>query len=544
MKALRIDLTRERISEEEIEADYLGGRGLGVQVLSREVDPKVEPLSWDNKLIFSIGPITGTRIPFSGRCNATSKSPLTGTIFSSNAGGMFGYEISKTGYKAILIEGRAEEPLYLKIEKEAELLSADNLWGKTVSEVVDALKKERMRETNIACIGPAGENLVRFANIMVQGHRAFGRGGLGAVMGSKKLKAVVVKGTEKAKAERYSRLVKALKRKIIDTPSALKTQGTSNILAVLQGINALPSKNFLERGFDGAGKISGDVLKEYTTKSGTCHSCIVACKRITKSERYGITTDGPEYETLATFGAHICNDDIESIIKANDLCDDLGLDTISMGNAIAHFMEYSGGWGDYEIALELVEKTAYRRGIGDRLAEGVARYASSEGREGISVKGLDLPGYHPNALHGQALAFATSNRGADHLYSSYYLKEMVRKDRRELKKEKIARLIYNENRNAVLDSLILCKFSMRFYDMRDYLAIASLALGREVTEEEFLELGGRIVAAERLFNIKAGFSRKDDALPKRFEVPEMEEALKEYYAQRGWSEEGVPSANI
>jgi aldehyde:ferredoxin oxidoreductase len=533
VKILRVNLSKESFREEEVEVDSLvGGRGLAVHLLANEVDPKVDPLSADNKIIFSIGPLTGTQIPFNGRCNVTSKSPLTGTICNSNAGGMFGYELSKTGYEAIIIEGKSAAPVYLKVSEEPEVIDASSIWGRTVSETVNLLGKEGIPKGKIACIGPAGENLVKFANIMVQGHRAFGRGGMGAVMGSKKLKAVILNGS-KTRGKKYRGIARRLRKKVRDTPSGLKTQGTSNILAVLQGIGALPTKNFQLSHFENADRINGEALKKHTLRSDSCHSCIVACKRITESKRYNIVTDGPEYETLAAFGSYIFNDDLESIIKANDLCDDVGVDTISMGSAVAHFMEAEERWGDYELAHRLILETAYRKGIGKQLAEGTQRYAESIGIEPIVIRGMDLPGYHPKALYGQGLAFLTSNRGADHLYSSYYLEEIGRKDRKKLNREKIAGIIENENKNAILDSLILCKFSLRFYNMDDYLKLLSLAMGREVGRDEFHEIGERIIEKERNFNLKAGVN-VEDRLPKRISIPGADQALREYYVLRGW----------
>jgi|Deesub1362A_J573_1020465.scaffolds.fasta_scaffold00109_40 aldehyde:ferredoxin oxidoreductase len=539
LKILRVNLSKESIKEEEIEqGDFIGGRGLGVYIASRELDPKVEAFSEGNKIIISNGPLAGTLVPFSGRCNVTSKSPLTGTLFSSNAGGMFSYELSKTGYDVIIIEGKSNDPVYLKVGDDSQIVNATEIWGKTVFETLEFFKKTGLEKGKVACIGPAGENLVRFANIMVQGHRAFGRGGLGSVMGFKKLKAVVLDGSQHKK-KKFEELARELRKKIKRISSPLKTQGTSNILAIIQEIRSLPTKNFQHKEFENADMINGDALRKYTLRSDTCYSCIIACKRITRSERYGIVTDGPEYETLAAFGSYICNYDIESIIKANDLCDNMGIDTISMGSAIAHFMEASGKWGDYELAHELIVKTAYRDGIGDKLAEGSARFAKDMGIEAIAVKGMDLPAYHPQGLYGQGLAFVTSNRGADHLYSSYYLEELKRKDREALSKEKIPEIIANENKNAILDSLILCKFSRRFYSIEDFLKLLSITMSRDISEEEFYEMGGKIITEERRFNFKAGIT-KEDVLPSRISIPGLKEALREYYLLRGWDKEGAP----
>ncbi|MEE9152209.1 MAG: aldehyde ferredoxin oxidoreductase family protein [Thermoplasmata archaeon] len=548
-KSLEVDLSRWKIHEKNLSEEFrkfLGGRGVAVKLMIELVEPKVEPLSPENKLIFSTGALINSRIPMSGRSNTTSISPLTNTIFSSNVGGMLGHCLSSTGYDVLVIHGQATEPLYLTIGEKSSLHPARDVWSKDVFETTDYLvEKHGVAEENIACIGLAGEHQNYFGNIMVQKHRAFGRGGLGAVMGYKKLKAIVFQGNKERQEPRFKDLSKRLREKIANINTKLKTQGTSGVVNTANKNGAFPTRYFITNEFEFADKINGDVLESHKVKNGTCYSCPVACKMITKSERYGIVTDGPEYETIVFQGSNLGISDFEAIIKSNDLCDRYGLDTISSGNIMGAFIEacqkgkidHSISWGEGEKVHELIERIAKNKEIGQELQHGTNAFCKKYGIEAVTVKGLDVPGHDPRALHGMALGYATSNRGADHLYSTTYKDEYNHPQRQEIA-GKAKLLIGNENRNAVLDSLGLCKFSTSFYRDDDYLEIMAALLEREVNIKEFQSIGSKIVDMERSLNNKRGFDSSDDVLPDRVRVPNLEAELQEYYKLRDWTTDG------
>ncbi len=552
MKILRVNLRRETGDVEEVDPEvssFIGGRGLGVALFTREVEPSVEPLHQENKLIFTPGALTGSSIPFSARHSTTSISPLTETIFSSNAGGNFGCELLRTGYSGVIIEGRASSPLYLWIDESGvEFRDASHLWGSDVFSTTMRLKKEcKVRFRNILVIGTAGERGVYFANIMTQLHRAFGRGGLGAVMGSKNLKAIVATGNASIPSDQYRDIEAGLWKKVVDGVAGLKLMGTSSILQVVNDNNALPTRNYSTTVYEDAEMINGEALREYTINQSTCHSCLIACKRVTKSKKHGIITEGPEYETLMSFGSNLCVNDLDDIIKSNYLCNRYGLDTLSTGAAIATLMEasengrvqYEIEWGDGEKVHEVIELIAKRKGIGAELACGARAFAERCRVPSYTVKGMDLPGHDARGAAGQGLSYAVSNRGADHLYSMEYIEEYGDPMRNNIS-GKAERVIYNENRNAVLDSISLCKFSVRFYTLEDYLKVLSKITG-DASEEYMQRLGSRIVQMEREFNCKRGFNRKDDTLPEIMKPAGFEEELDRYYELRGWKENGCPS---
>ena len=550
MMAIEVNLSNKKISCTTLSDEYkkfLGGRGLAVKLFTELVKPRVEPLSPENMLIFTTGALINSRIPMSGRSNATSISPLTNTIFSSNVGGMFGHSLSSTGYDILMVSGGAAQPLYLTIGEKTLLHNAKDIWGKDVFKTTNNLmKKHDVKEGNIACIGLAGENQNYHGNIMIQKHRAFGRGGLGAVLGYKRLKAIVFKGNKKRYEPRFKQLSKRLRKKIAGINTKLKTQGTSGIVNTANKNEAFPTRYFVTNKFKFADKINGDVMESHKLKKDTCYSCPVACKMITKSEKYRIITDGPEYETIVFQGSNLGISNFDAIIKSNDLCDRYGLDTISSGNIMGAFIEacergkvdYKITWGAVKKVHGLIEKMAHKKGIGIELQNGTNAFCKKFGIEAMTVKGLDVPGHDPRALHGQALGYATSNRGADHLYSTTYKDEYNHELRQDIS-GKANLLIRNENRNAVLDSLGLCKFSTTFYQDNDYLEIMGVLLERKVSMEEFQSFGSEIVDMERTFNNKRGFDSSYDALPKRINIPNLKNELKRYYRLRGWSSKGI-----
>ena len=560
VRVLRVDLSNSKVSVEVIKerpVGAIGGRGLATYLLLREVDANALPLDAENKLIFSNGPLCDTQIPFSGRTNVTSISPLTNTILSSNAGG----GISFGKYAVIIIEGQAESPVYLHIGKggtkdvreHVQIIDAADIWGRgTIETTLMLTQRHNLYNNPVIAIGPAGENQVHFASITTRLHHVFGRGGLGAVMGSKNLKAIVSsQGNERRYAGRISisctELETHLIKKVFDTPSSLKTQGTVSVLDTVNANEALPTRYFSDVTFESADRINGKAFDEYVVGRTTCVGCTVACKKITYSKKHDVTASGPEYETVMSFGSNGGNSDIEDIIKSNHLCNDLGMDTISCGNVISALMSASESglvapsdmisFGDSP--HEMMGSIAQRSGIGNLLADGVEVFSKHVGIESMTVKGLDLPGHDARGVAGQGLGYMTSNRGADHLYSSFFAHEYNRADRHDVR-NKAGALIAAENANAFFDSMILCRFSKMFFEKSDLEDILSSVIQAPASFDDIQTIGSDIIEMERRFNCMRGFSALNDILPERMRPEHVEEELASYYRLRGWNENGCP----
>jgi len=575
-KILRVNLNAGKCDVEGLDYDiaskYIGGRGYGVKVLFHELKVGIDPFSEENKLIFMTGPLTGLA-PASGRSAVISKSPLTGGIFDANTGGSWGVELKKAGFDGIIIEGASKKPVYLSVKDgKAELKSAEKLWGKNTFEVKEYLEKEEGGK--VACIGLAGENLVKYACIMNDGDRTAGRGGLGAVMGAKKLKAIVVKGENKLKPvneyafqEYYKKMLEILKGHPL-TGDGLGRFGTLILVNPINKHGIFPIKNFRGGYIKEADQISGETMSKYLVKKKACALCPIACGRIAK---IGETeTSGPEYETTWALGPQCGITDAETIAKANNLCNDYGLDTISMGNTLGFAMECSEKglikedirYGDGNAVLRLIEQTARREGLGNLLAEGTKRISEKVGGKefAIHVKGLELPAYDPRGVKGQALAFCTSNRGGCHLRGYMIPAEVLAQPRYldNMKTEGKAKMVKElEEIMAVLDSLSICKFTIFAifhtlnWESDLYAKLLTTATGFYFDEKELRKAGERIFNLERCFNLREGFTSKDDALPARFKEPikggpadgavaNVDEMLSEYYQLRGWDENGVP----
>lgn len=555
-KTVTIDLTDSSIKETKIDTgilhSFIGGRGLGVKLFYDAVDPSIDPLSPENILIFATGPLTGTLAPMSGRHAMVSKSPLTGTIFDSSSGGFFGKELKFAGLDALVIKGAAEAPVYVSINNDdINIHQAKGLWGENVRSCTGKLSSQG----RVACIGRAGERLVPIASVMNDYNHACGRGGMGAVMGSKNLKALVVKGIKKPLIADESGFRKAREealRLIKQGPMSSKglhTYGTSALMNLMNYLKVMPSGNFRDTEFRGAEKVSGDFIKEnYNIKNNTCYNCMIGCRHVIKSGALeGLEI--PEYETLWAYGPDNNNSDLEAVIRANRLCNDYGIDTISSGSTIAAYAEIMGQ--DFKEFSELVKNIGEKEGIGKELGRGSRSFAKAHGKDDVAMhsKGLELPGYDPRSVLGMALSYATSNRGGCHLraytVSPEILGKPVKVDRFTFvgKPELVKKL---QNETASLDSLVLCMFSTFAMANGEFAAMLRTATGVNYSTEEFMKCGERIWNLERMFNIRAGFSRNDDTLPERFfesegiNREEFEKALDEYYLLRGWDENGVP----
>lgn len=554
-KTAIVNLTKSTVeiapTDLELFHDYLGGRGYASKLLFDLVGVDADPLGPDNVIIFSIGSFGGSVWPTSGRGHVTFKSPATDAYGHANSGGFFGAELAQTGFDAVVVVGKADVPSYLYInDGTIEIRSAEKLWGMEVGAASDVLEPMG----RVALIGPAGENLVKIAAIINDRSRAAARGGGGAVMGSKNLKAVVVKGDKRRGfPEKFVAIGKRNFKRIKDDfrLETLNRFGTSILLDIQNKSGSLPSKNHQTVQVDDVRKLQATTLHKYVLKGKGCYACPVKCGRVSEvpDGRYSCKTGGPEYESVAAIGPMTLVDDIEAIIYANMRCNELGLDTISAGGTIAFAMEchqkglLSDGdvslqWGDTECVLALLEMIAHRQGLGNTLAEGSLRAAALIGpgaeQYAMQVKGLELPRQDPRVAKGFGLGHAVSNRGADHLYglptidaanmrdvAERYFDADIIDDLLDTQKEeyKPDEVVLGENYCAVIDSVGICKLiSAENHCLKpeDIAEGLSALWGKPWTAEDVLRAGERIVNLERMFNVLHGYSRKNDYLPERF----------------------------
>ncbi|MBN1889501.1 MAG: aldehyde ferredoxin oxidoreductase family protein [Thermoflexales bacterium] len=574
-QVLDIDLTTSSYKtyplDMEMARQYIGGRGLGARLLWDLVGPGVDPLAEENVLIFTNGPLTGTGYQTSNRFSVSTKSPLTGTILDANSGGFWGMQFRKTGYAALIVRGKAPKPVWIEIKPGVVAFhDAAPLWGMRVFAVTERLGQNNNKR-NVLCIGPAGENLSRMAAIMNDRERALGRGGPGAVMGSKNLKAIVVEGSQRpeiADKERFKFMLYETRKLLAASPltsQALPEFGTVVLMNIMNHVGALSTRNHQQTQFEGAEAISGEALSEsYLVKNAACWACPIGCTRVSRTGKG--ESEGPEFETTWAFGAQCGVDDLEAIIEVNALCNDLGLDTISAGSTIACAMELSEkGYLDSELRFgradllaRCVEDMAYRRDLGADMADGSLRLASKYGHPelSMSVKGLEMPAYDPRGLQGQGLLYATSNRGACHMRGNMVGLEVLGLpkliDRFQVQ-GKSSFVILNQNSNAAIDSLVVCKFTNMGVADEYFARVLSAVTGVPYATGDMIKAGERVWNLERLYNLREGFTRKDDTLPPRLltEAPadgpskgwvsHLEPMLEEYYRTRSWDENGVPT---
>jgi len=576
-KILEITLEDKSYREINLSEDYyfkfLGGRGLGVRLFLDYAIPEIDPLSGDNPIIFAAGPLTGTVIPSSGRLAVISRSPQTGTIFDSNAGGFWGAELKKTGYDAIIIIGSLGQLSRLEIDADGvRFIEAGQLKNNKATTTWDYLNKSIPDYRHIY-IGPAGENLVRFSSITVGRGRNFGRGGLGSILGSKNIKAISIKGNKKVEIHNQAKALK-IRDKAADwleenpvTSNSMNRYGTSILVNLINEAGVLPTRNFQETQFANADKISGESLESKTVSSkSSCYNCPIICSRKLKTSD-GQDKSSPEYESLGLLGANLGIDDLDRVNHLNHLCNQLGLDTISTSSVIAAYIEMAEKslieadirFGDSQKIEELINKIAAREGIGREMALGAKEFASSKGYPELAmqVKGLDLPAFDPRGMKGQALGYMTSNRGACHIRANMMNLEIFAdqdKIDRYSEEGKAALLIEQQDFNAILDSLIVCKFTLLALAAGFYQEMLEAVTGIDFNGE-FFEIGSRIWNLERMINIKAGFNRDDDYLPERFSnqggsgpskdsLVDQDKLLNEYYALRGWDKTGRPKENL
>ncbi|WP_332750437.1 aldehyde ferredoxin oxidoreductase family protein [Hydrogenophaga sp.] len=602
-KILRVNLTAGTVKSEPLNTEwaraYIGSRGLGSKYLVSEVDPKVDPLSPENKIIWATGPLTGTMASTGGRYTVITKGPLTGAIACSNSGGYWGAELKMAGWDMIIFEGKSPKPVYLYInDDEAELRDAGHLWGQSVWKTEEVLKSSLQDPlVRVSSIGKAGENGVLYAAVVNDLHRAAGRSGVGAVMGSKNLKAIAVRGTKGVGNIRDPKAFMKTtfeKKKILAenavTGQGLPAYGTQVLMNVINEIGALPTRNHRDVQFEGAKDISAEAMvtpresdgKKHLVTNQACFGCTIACGRISKMDenhftvknkpQYWGANGGLEYEAAWALGAANGVNDLEALQYANLLCNEEGFDPISFGATVGAVMElYEMGvltkeqlgidanFGSAQALAHFAEITAKGEGFGKEIGMGSARLTKKYGHPDLSmsVKGQEFPAYDGRAIQGIGLAYATSNRGACHLRGYTIASEVlgipVKTDPVESEgKPELVKAF--QDATAAFDSSGLCVFTTFAWGVADLAPQLQAACNEEFTTEELEKIGERIWNMEREFNNAAGFTSKDDSLPKRLlteaaktgaskgMVSKLPEMLPKYYAARGWDTEGRPTA--
>ncbi len=582
-RILTIDLSRKTFSIDPIGSDILettlGGRGLAAHLLLEKNPPNVDPLAPENNLIFTSGPATGSPVWGSCRHGVYTKSPQTGFFSESYSGGTVAKYIGTTGFDAIVIHGKAESPVWLDIDEKGVVFHpADELWGLDTFQTEDRVKARIKEDTSksgrcgVVCIGPAGENQVVFAVIENDYWRSAGRTGTGAVMGSKKIKAIAFRGSLKKSFADKQRLVefsRTLATEAKDDAGVLayKTMGTPMLVDIMNKVGGFPTRFWKKGRFDRYEAINASALHERCDVTAhACLKCFIACGRLStiKAGRHkGLKIEGPEYETIYAFGGLCEIDSIEEIAYLNDLCDRLGMDTITAGNLAALTIEASQqnrinlkiDYGQVDVIAQLLEDIAYRREIGAVLAEGIRAAAREWGMEdqAIHVKGLEPAGYDPRVLKGMGLAYGTSPRGACHLRATFYKPELSGVIDPDAIKGKAAVFTEWEDRLTIFDTLILCRFYRDLYQWEEVATIVNGITGMSLDTKGLRSIAARITDNTRRFNIREGLTPEDDQLPRRFSreaLPEtgkrisradMQQLLQEYYRARGWDENGVPA---
>ncbi|GAB4352770.1 MAG: aldehyde ferredoxin oxidoreductase family protein [Candidatus Abyssubacteria bacterium] len=604
---LRVDLTKGEVKEtsfpEDWKISYLGGTGVAARIIYDEVPPDADAFDPRNVVCIFTGPYTGTGAPTSGRYGVAAKSPLTRGWGEATASGFWAPELKFAGFDGIVVTGKSEKPVYLLIDDgRAELKPADDLWGKTTGVTDEILREKHGEKVKVLSIGPAGEKLVRFACVISDKGRAAGRCGIGAVLGSKKLKAIAVRGTQRvsvADPDKFSALRREYTRTIKDSIGALTMSvGTAGVLATSASIGDFPVKNWQLASLEGAERLGpGNDLDKILVKPWACYSCPIGCGRTVRVDKEvaGVEpfeSHAPEYETMGTFGGALLISDIETVATANHICNEYGMDTISAGGIVAFAFEafdrgilnvgdigFELKWGDGEAAVKLAQMIAKREGIGKLLGEGPAIAAKEIGRGAeefaLHVKGMGIPSHDPRVYIGSGLEYAVSNRGACHLqgfsetYESieYFFAPAMEAQLHEQKgigledwrfwglpwgkqhdPEKKGKTVYlSMAAHNAFDSIILCKF-MPYCDMtsgKEIVNMLNAIMGTDLTRDSLTEIGERLIALKRAFNMRCGLTKADDRLPKRLTTPApdgegkhgsvpLDVLMKDFYEAAGW----------
>ena len=583
-KILRVDLTAETAytvpTPVEAMHKFLGGRGLGAHFLWEEVDPGSDPHGPENMLIFMTGPLTGTLMPGSNKVNVTFKSPLTGTYSYSLCGGHWGPELKFAGYDGLIIEGQSKDPVYLWIDDDSvEIRPAEFLWGKPIPETESLIKKDVGGDAQVhaAVIGPAGENLNRMACITADWHREFGRGGCGAVMGSKKLKGIALRGTGSIKVSDPEGLMahaQKLYGYLEEHPKLRdrRNYGTAELMEGINGNGMLATRNFTGNYFQDAWRLAGPKMREdIVVGDASCYGCPVACgkRSLVRSEKYGeVLVEGPEFETIGLLGSNCGVSDWDALLKATWICDSTGMDTMNAGGCVALAMECyekgiinredTGGidlrFGNGEALVAVLQMMATREGIGNILADGIKPAAEHFGvpQLGMHSKGQGLAVYDPRGVKGMALTYATSPKGAHHMVATTFGGEIAAGNRLSIEgKGDLQRT--HQFSMAIVDSLLLCSTMRPGIGLKDMALGYTLVTGLPMTDDELQLTAERVVNLERMYNVRMGYSRSQDTLPSRIlkegttdgpsqgSTVDLDRMLDEFYRIMGWDENGVPT---
>jgi len=592
-KILRVDLSRGKVSEEPLDsrigAQYLGGTGYGARILYNEVPPTVDPLGVENKLVFMTGPMTATRFPTTARYVVVTKSPLTGIMVNGSSSGYWGMEFKNTGHDGIIIEGKSPKPVYLYIkDDQVEIKEASDLWGEDALATQDLIRKELGdQKIRVACIGPAGEKQVLLACIINDEGRAPGRGGNGAVMGSKNLKAIAVRGSRKVELANefvYNEIARKVATSVTAHPTIamLSTYGTANGMDTMWVPGDIPIKNWQEGGWvEGCINLGGKKMAETILKPhAACWNCPIRCARWVKVDepKYAFEGGGPEYETLGALGSMCLIDNMNAVAYAGHLCNQYGMDTIGVGCTIAFAMEAfekgvittrdTGGikltWGNVEAMIDMVELMGQKKGIGELLGQGTRKAAQKLGQGSdhyaVNVKGMEVPMHDPRAFFSMAANYATGPRGACHLQGIPYIFEMgiilpeggikhlqgrFDKDGKGLAAKAA------QCHSAVINSLVTCLFAALGLQPSVIGFLLGACTGQNYTAQEIVAMGERILNLIRVYNLRAGITGQDDRLPPRLleptkegghagKVPDIDYQIKDFYRVIGWDEKGVP----
>jgi aldehyde:ferredoxin oxidoreductase len=538
---LTVDVTDRTVEETDISetlSEFIGGRAAATALAHERIPADGDPFGPENRAYLSTGPLQMSRMSFTGRMNMTGLSPLTDGLASTNAGGYLSRNFADTGYSVVEFVGASDDPLAIHVRDDGvEFEEVPELAGAEVSAVSEYMGDEHgVGPENCITVGPAGENLVRFASVMTFDSRAFGRGGLGAVLGSKNVKCVTFAGDGSARPdiEVANPPSADIHREAATSDDRMKRQGTTGGTEFINDNFALPTRYFDEYEFESAAGIGGNAVEEKKYKKGACSQCAYACKLPTRDEERGVETEGPEFETVYAFGSCQGVGDIVDVMEANELCDELGMDTISAGVTVAAYLKSEDEFGNAELAREVLREIATREtDRGDLLAEGVHRAHDELGVNDYTVKGMEFAAHDGRVLHGQGLSYAVANRGADHMYAGMLGLEYSGELDPEGTLGKAERLVHEENRNVIRDSGVVCAFA------GDYVTDERLAALLETDYEHLLEIGARVVARERHFNNRRGKDAAADGLPYADEVPDLDAAIREYYDARGWNADGT-----
>ncbi len=532
---LTVDVSERTATRTEIDTlleQTVGGRATATALAHDRIPFDADPFGPENRAYLSTGPLQQSQMSFTGRMNMTSLSPLTDGLASTNAGGYLSRNFTGTGISVFEVVGKSDELLAIHVTDDGvEFEAVPELENALVPEVSEYMAETRdLGPEHCIAIGPAGENLVRFASVMTFDSRAFGRGGLGAVLGSKNVKCVTFQGEAQPQIE-IPPVQMDVHQEAATSDDRMKRQGTTGGTEFINDNFSLPTRYFEEYEFEHAADIGGNAVEEKKYKKGSCSACAYACKLPTRDEETGLETEGPEFETVYAFGSLQGVGDIVDVMKSNELCDTLGMDTISAGVTVAAYLKSEEAFGDADLAHEVTEQIAYRDGVGDLLAEGVHRCHDELGVDDYTVKGMEFAAHDGRVLHGQGLSYAVANRGGDHMYAGMLSLEYSGELNPEGTLGKATTLVERENYAAFRDSGVVCAFG------GDYVTDERLEALFDAEYDELLAVGAATVERERHFNNQRGFDRGDDTTP--YELPDLEAAVQEYYEARGWTADGI-----